>query len=74
MPWSGPLDQLTSRQREVLQLIVEDYSAKQIANRIGTSVRTVEAHRAGLMARLDVHNVPGLVRYAIGFGLVSPEW
>ena len=44
----SPLDQLTSRQREVLQLIVEGYSMKEIAKRIGTSVKTVEAHRSGL--------------------------
>jgi DNA-binding NarL/FixJ family response regulator len=69
----SPLDQLTSRQREVLQLIVEGYSMKEIANRIDASVKTVEAHRANLMDRLGIHNVPGLVRYAIRSGLIPPE-
>ena len=70
---SSPLDQLTSRQREVLQLIAEGYSTKEMAFRIGASIKTVEAHRAGLMERLGIYNIPGLVRYAIRYGLVSPE-
>ena len=69
----GPLEQLTSRQREVLQLIVEGKNTKEIANLLQVSVKTVEAHRLQLMQRLDIHDIPGLVRYAIRSGLVSPE-
>jgi DNA-binding NarL/FixJ family response regulator len=66
-------DPLTSRQREVLQLIAEGRSTKEIAAALGVSVKTVEAHRAQLMQRLDIHDVAGLVRYAIRMGLADPE-
>ncbi len=68
-----PLDQLTPRQREILQLIAEGHSSKQIAHRLDASVKTIESHRASLMDRLDIHDIAGLVRYAIRQGLVSPE-
>jgi DNA-binding NarL/FixJ family response regulator len=64
---------LTPRQREILQLIAEGASTKEIAHRLEVSVKTVETHRAQLMDRLDIHDVAGLVRYAIRIGLVSPE-
>jgi DNA-binding NarL/FixJ family response regulator len=70
---SSPIEQLTSRQREVLQLIAEGKNTKEIAATLGISVKTVEAHRLQLMARLDIHDVPGLVRYAIRAGLVSSD-
>lgn len=69
----SPLEQLTSRQREILQLIAEGQNTKEIAHLLGISVKTVETHRLQLMARLDIHDVPGLVRYAIRSGLVSSE-
>lgn len=69
----GPLEGLTARQREILQLIAEGKNTKEIAARLDISVKTVEAHRLQLMARLGIHDVPGLVRYAIRTGLVSPE-
>ena len=69
----GPLDRLTERQREVLQLIAEGRTTKEIAQRLDLSVKTVEGHRTELMKRLDVHDVPGLVRYAIRTGLVGME-
>ena len=72
-PQTDPLDQLTPRQREILQLIAEGHSSKQIAHRLAASVKTIESHRASLMDRLDIHDVAGLVRYAIRQGLVSPE-
>jgi DNA-binding NarL/FixJ family response regulator len=72
-PEEGPLVKLSSRQREVLQLIAEGYSAKDIATRLDLSVRTVETHRAQLMTRLDIHDVAGLVRLAVRTGLVSVE-
>ena len=67
------LEQLTPRQREILQLIAEGHSSKQIAQLLNSSVKTIESHRASLMERLDIHDVAGLVRYAIRHGLVSPE-
>lgn len=69
----GPLDMLTPRQREILQLIAEGRSTKEIADVLHVSVKTVETHRAQLMERLDIHDVAGLVRYAIRVGLVTPE-
>jgi DNA-binding NarL/FixJ family response regulator len=70
---SSPLEELTPRQREILQLIAEGTNTKEIAYALKISVKTVEAHRLQLMARLDIHDVPGLVRYAIRCGLVSSE-
>jgi DNA-binding CsgD family transcriptional regulator len=67
------LDQLTLRQREMLQRIAEGQNTKEIAALLGISVKTVEAHRLQLMRRLKIDNVPGLVRFAIRTGLVSPE-
>ncbi len=64
---------LTSRQREILQLIAEGHSTREIASHLDLSVKTVESHRAALMARLDIHDVAGLVRYAIRSGLVDSE-
>jgi DNA-binding NarL/FixJ family response regulator len=68
-----PLSLLTGRQREILQLVAEGNSTKEIARRLGLSVKTVESHRAQLMERLDIHDVAGLVRFAIRHGLVSTE-
>lgn len=64
-------DQLSPRQREVLQRIAEGLSTKEIARQLDLSVKTVETHRTSLMKLLDVHEVTGLVRYAIKSGLVS---
>jgi DNA-binding NarL/FixJ family response regulator len=70
---SGSLSQLTTRQREVLQMIAQGVSTKMIAQRLDLSAKTVETHRALLMERLNIHDVAGLVRYAIKMGLVSLE-
>ena len=67
----SPLERLTSRQREILQMVAEGRNTKEIAGTLDVSVKTVEAHRLQLMARLDIHDVPGLVRYAIRNGLVA---
>lgn len=67
------LEQLTSRQREILQLIAEGRTTKEIADLLYVSVKTVETHRLQLMKRLDIHDVAGLVRYAIRMGLVLPD-
>jgi len=66
-------DLLTPRQREILQLVAEGKSTKEIAQALDLSTKTVETHRAQLMDRLDIHDVAGLVRYAIRAGLVSAE-
>ena len=73
VPGAGSIGRLTARQREVLQLIAEGHPTKAIAARLQLSVKTVEAHRATIMKRLDIHDVPGLVRYAIRAGLVTIE-
>lgn len=67
------LAELTPRQREVLTLIAEGYSTKDIANTLDISVKTVESHRLQLMERLNIHDIASLVRYAIKMGLVSVE-
>jgi DNA-binding NarL/FixJ family response regulator len=67
------VEELTARQREILQLIAEGKNTKEIASTLEISAKTVNAHRLQLMARLDIHDVPGLVRYAIRSGLVSSE-
>ena len=64
---------LTARQREILQLIAEGASTKDIAQRLDLSVRTVETHRAQIMDRLAIRDIAGLVRYAIRTGLVRAD-
>ena len=65
------LGKLTSRQREVLQLIAEGKTTKEIAFTLNLSAKTVETHRAQLMERLDIYDIPGLVRYAISKGVIE---
>lgn len=69
----NPVEQLTPRQREILQLIAEGKNTKEIAFLLKVSVKTVETHRAQLMERLDIHDIPGLVRFAMRTGLVPPN-
>jgi DNA-binding NarL/FixJ family response regulator len=66
-------DGLTPRQREILKLIAEGRTTQQIAQQLHISVKTAETHRAQLMERLNIHDVAGLVRYAIRTGLVTPN-
>ena len=68
----SPLGGLSGREREVLQLIGEGLSSKEIASALDVSTRTAEAHRANVMQKLDIHKVAGLVRFAIREGLISP--
>ena len=68
-----PLEALTDRQREILQLVAEGKSTKEIAHLLDLSVKTVETHRTRIMERLDIHDVPGLVRFALRAGLIQPE-
>jgi DNA-binding NarL/FixJ family response regulator len=70
---TSSMEQLTSRQREILQLVAEGHSSKQIAGILNTSVKTIDSHRANIMERLEIKNIPGLVRYAIRHGLVSAD-
>jgi DNA-binding NarL/FixJ family response regulator len=72
-PAGGPFEILSPRQREILQLIAEGRSTKEIAQHLDLSVKTVETHRTELMERLGIHGVAGLVRYAIRTGLVQVE-
>ena len=69
----SPLEQLTSRQRQILQLIAEGQNTKQIADLLKISPKTVEYHRMKLMNGLNVHDIPGLVRLALRVGLIPPE-
>jgi DNA-binding NarL/FixJ family response regulator len=64
---------LTDREREVLQLLAEGRSTKQIADQLCVSTKTVGSHREKIMAKLDIHSVAGLTKYAIREGLTSPE-
>ena len=66
-----PADRLTPRQREVLRLIAEGLSTKEIAFRLKLSIKTIETHRAQIMERLDIHDVAGLVRFAVRTGLID---
>jgi DNA-binding NarL/FixJ family response regulator len=68
-----PLEQLTSRQREILQLLAEGQTTKAIASILKVSDKTVEYHRAKLMAVLKIFDVPGLVRFAMRTGVISQE-
>jgi NarL family two-component system response regulator LiaR len=65
----GPL--LTMREREVLQLLAEGHNAKAIAKRLGVSIKTVESHRSRIMAKLDLHSVAELTKYAIREGITA---
>jgi DNA-binding NarL/FixJ family response regulator len=66
-----PYDPLTNRERQVLQLIAEGKTTKEIAVILGVSVKTAESHRSSLMSKLDIHSTAELVRYAIRRGLVE---
>ncbi len=68
-----PTDVLTPRQREILQLIAEGHTTKEIASLLHRSEKTIEGHRSRLMSQLDIHDVVGLVRYAIRIGLIPPD-
>ena len=67
-----PGEPLTSRERQVLQLVGEGNSSKDVARLLGISAKTAESHRARLMRKLDIHETASLVRYAIRSGLVEP--
>ena len=66
-------DTLSRREREVLQLVAEGHSNRQIAEHMGIKTRTAETHRANLMKKLDIHTAPGLTRCALRRGVVREE-
>jgi len=68
-----PVEALTGRQREILQLIAEGHSRKEIAQRLQLSVKTVESHRAQLAERLGTRSTAELVRWAVRHGIVAPD-
>ena len=70
---SSPLDRLSPREREVLQLVAEGKSSAQIAELLGLSTKSVETYRARLMRKLDLDDLPGLVKFAIQHGLIPLE-
>lgn len=70
---SNTLDRLTLRQREVLQLIAQGLTSKEIARELGVSIKTVNTHRTDIMEQLAIHDIAGLVRFAIHTGLVAAE-
>ncbi len=70
---NGPSDLLTSREREVLQLIAEGNSTKDVAGRLNISVKTIETHRKRIMDKLDLHSVAELTRFAIREKIIQPE-
>jgi DNA-binding NarL/FixJ family response regulator len=65
-------DRLTVREREVLQLVAEGKTTKEIAHALGIGVKTADSHRTRMMRKLDIHETAGLVRYAIRLGLIEP--
>ena len=72
-PGNAPLDALTTRQREILQMIAEGKSTKEIAFTLEVSTKTIESHRAAIMQRLGIRDIAGLVIYAVRNNLVGLE-
>jgi DNA-binding NarL/FixJ family response regulator len=68
-PKGGAFEVLSAREREVLQLLAEGLTTKLIADRLGTSAKTVDTQRSQIMAKLDIHSIAELTRYAIREGL-----
>jgi DNA-binding NarL/FixJ family response regulator len=70
---SSSPDFLTDREREILKLVVESHSSKDVAAKLGISMKTVDNHRSNLMRKLNLHDVASLTRYAITIGLIDPK-
>ncbi len=70
---AGNFETLTSREREIIQLVAESNSTKEIAGKLSISVRTADTHRSNVMKKLGIHDVAGLTRFAIAHGLVETE-
>ena len=69
----APYDRLTDREREILRLIAEGHSSREVADTLSISLKTVSNHRAKIMEKLDIHNRTEIIRYAIGKGLISMD-
>jgi DNA-binding NarL/FixJ family response regulator len=69
----SPLERLSIREREVLQLVVEGKSSKEIAGILHLSPKSIETYRSRLMQKLNVHDIPSLVKFAIQHGLTTLE-
>ena len=65
------IETLTEREREILKLVAESHSTKEIAQKLGISVKTVDNHRTNLMRKLDLHDVASLTRYSLEIGLID---
>ncbi len=70
---AGDFESLTSREREIIQLVAESNSTKEIAGKLSISVRTADTHRSNVMKKLSIHDVAGLTRFAIAHGLVETD-
>jgi len=67
----APRDPLSDREREILKLVAEGFTGRQIAERLGLKAKTVENHRARICEKLDIHTTAGLVRYALRAGIAE---
>jgi DNA-binding NarL/FixJ family response regulator len=72
LPAPALAEVLTAREREVLQLVAEGKTTKEVAAILGVSVKTADAHRTRLMQKLDIHDIAGLTRYAVRQGIIQP--
>ena len=70
---SSASDFLTDREREILQLVAESHSTREIAAKLAISIKTVDNHRTNLMRKLNLHDVASLTRYALDVGLIQPK-
>jgi DNA-binding NarL/FixJ family response regulator len=70
---SDTADFLTDREREILQLVAESHSTKDIAAKLGISLKTVDNHRTNLMRKLNLHDIASLTRHALDVGLIQPR-
>ena len=68
---TSPADVLSARERQVLQMVAEGNTTKEVASSLGISIKTAESHRSHIIEKLDIHDTAGLVRYAIRAGLVQ---
>ena len=68
-----PLTRITARERQVLKLITQGHTNKEVAHHLGIGARTAETHRERLMRHLGVHSIAGLIKFAVSSGLVSLE-
>jgi DNA-binding NarL/FixJ family response regulator len=68
----NPTDPLTARERQVIQLVAEGKTTKEIGTVLGVSTKTAESHRTNIMDKLNIHDTAGLVRYAIRTGIITP--